>query len=202
MVEFKLAISQDDGKAFKMGLSGKEADSLIGKKLGETIQGDEIGLAGYELKLTGGSDDDGFPMRAGYHGSKVSQILLTDGPGFNRKFKGDRRKKRIRGDTITDMIAQLNFKVLKAGKDKLETLLAEEQNVVEKSRDEINEEKKAEIADALKKEAGIDTDDKAEKKKEDKPAEKKKEDKPKAEEKSEKKKEDAKAEEKPAEEGG
>ncbi|MFH1786418.1 MAG: 30S ribosomal protein S6e [archaeon] len=149
MTEFKLSVSGKDGKAYKKQLSGSDADALIGKKLGETISGDMLGLPGYELKITGGSDKDGFPMRPGFHGSRVVELLLAEGPGFRPATKGARRKKRVRGDTVSESICQINFKVTKQGGKTLRVLLGGDQGAAEKSRDEVLEEKKRQIQEAL-----------------------------------------------------
>ncbi|MHA1145162.1 MAG: 30S ribosomal protein S6e [Candidatus Helarchaeota archaeon] len=89
--------------------------SLLGKKIGETFSGNIIDLPGYELKITGGSDDDGIPMRPDVHGGVRKRILLAGGVGFRPKRKGIRRKKPVRGNQITEDIVQINVKVTKHG---------------------------------------------------------------------------------------
>ena len=69
------------------------------------------------LQITGGSDKDGFPMKKGVYGSRRMKLLLAGGIGYNPKDEGVRRKKRVRSDTISEEIVQINTKVLGAKKE-------------------------------------------------------------------------------------
>jgi len=121
---FKIVISEPKSK--KAWQIEKDAPSLIGKKIGEKIDGSSIGLSGFTLQITGGSDKDGFPMRPDLDGVVRKKALLTKGVGFRgtkkiRKVKykvdGMRKRKYIRGNTISDSIVQVNFKVLEGEGD-------------------------------------------------------------------------------------
>jgi small subunit ribosomal protein S6e len=57
----KIVVS--DPKTGKTHQIETEAKTLLGLKLGEKFSGDSIGLPGYELQITGGSDKTGTPMR-------------------------------------------------------------------------------------------------------------------------------------------
>lgn len=98
---------------------------LAGKKIGETFNGALIGLPGYELKITGGSDKSGIPLRKDVHGPVKKRLLLSAGPGYNPINKGIRKRKIIRGNEITDDTTQINTIVVKFGKEKLFTPPAE-----------------------------------------------------------------------------
>lgn len=124
MAVFKFVIGGKDGKCYQTEKEQKEAEFLIGKKLGETIDASFLGMDGYQIKITGGSDQDGFPMRADMQGAQRKRILVTKGAGFKSKKKtkkglmkvhGMRKKKTIRGNTIDKDIAQINCKVVKEG---------------------------------------------------------------------------------------
>lgn len=117
----KLVIGTKGGKCYQKELSTQEAESLKGKVLGETINGELIGISGVELELRGGSDIDGFPMRKDFHGPKRKKILLSKGVGFNGKLRGKRFgglrvKKTICGNEIHEKIHQVNAKVVKGEK--------------------------------------------------------------------------------------
>ena len=57
MAEFKLAIGNPSTKkTYKLQLNENDSKSLYGKKIGEEINGELIGLNGYKIKITGGSD--------------------------------------------------------------------------------------------------------------------------------------------------
>src|SRR3989304_5267696 len=66
MAEFKAVIADPkSGKTYKRDVAGQFANALVGRKLGEEIDGLFVGLPGYKLVITGGSDKDGVPMRRG-----------------------------------------------------------------------------------------------------------------------------------------
>ena len=110
-MEVKIVVSEN-GKSKTFELKSPDAEKLIGLKIGDTFNGELIGLAGKKLKITGGSDKDGFPMVNYLEGTRRYKMLLSEGPGFKPKRKGERRRKSIRGDTIDEDIAQLNVIVL------------------------------------------------------------------------------------------
>lgn len=124
MATFKLVISNPkNGIARQVEISGEEAEKLIGKRIGEEISAKELGLnlteifgeeipADAKLKITGGTDKDGFPMRPDVHGPRRVKILVSRGPGFRPKEKGERRKKTVRGNTISPEIVQINMKLV------------------------------------------------------------------------------------------
>ena len=94
------------------------------RKIGDKIRGDLISpdLGDYELKITGGSDTSGFPMRPGIPGTGKRKILLSGGVGFKPKRKGERRRKSVRGEIISSDISQINTIIVKEGKKKLEDI--------------------------------------------------------------------------------
>ncbi|WP_456372221.1 30S ribosomal protein S6e [Methanocaldococcus sp.] len=102
-----------------------EADNtpLVGKRIGETFDGSILGLEGYKLEITGGSDSSGFPMRPDIHGSRKVRVLLSAPPGFRPKRKGERRRKTVRGNTIAPDIVQINCKVVEYGEKSISELL-------------------------------------------------------------------------------
>ena len=120
MAEFKLVISNP-----KSGLSAQReakednAKALIGLKIGEKINGDAIGIAGFEFLITGGSDYCGFPMRKDVAGAVRKKILAVSGIGFRQEAKGVRQRKTVCGGTIYERTAQINLKVLKEGKENI-----------------------------------------------------------------------------------
>ena len=120
------------GKSYKVDIPKDKEAELVGKKVGDRIDGGVFGAAGYELELTGGSDDSGFPMRTDVAGSRKIKALLTEGTGFHAKEKGQRRRKIVRGDTYSSEITQVNAKVIKAGPVSLDELFKKEEKEEEK----------------------------------------------------------------------
>lgn len=111
MAKFKLIVSHSDGKSQVVEVEGPKAQPLIGKRIGETIDGAIAGLSGLELSITGGSDKEGVPMRKSVHGGVRVDALLSGGTGFNPKQPGQQRRKRVRGSVITEDIVQVNIKI-------------------------------------------------------------------------------------------
>jgi len=140
----KIVVSNPEtGKSYQKELEASQEKTVHGKRIGDPIKGDTLGLVGYELELTGGSDQQGFPMRVDLHGTSRKRLLLSGGPGYKAKRKGERKRKSIRGNTFANDIAQVNLKVVKTGKDKLEKLFgkAEEKPKEEKAKENPKEEK-------------------------------------------------------------
>ncbi len=124
MATFKLVISNPkNGIARQVEISGEEAEKLIGKRIGEEIPASELGLnlteifgeeipGNVKLKITGGTDKDGFAMRPDVHGPRRVKILVSRGPGFRPKERGERKKKTVRGNTISPEVVQVNMKLV------------------------------------------------------------------------------------------
>jgi len=120
----KMVISDPEtGKAYNLELDEAKAKVLLGLEIGSVLDASPLGLTGYKLEITGGSDKDGFPMRRDLKGAVRRRLLLSAGPGYRPREKGLRRRKRVRGRAITPDIVQVNVKVVKRGKKSLEELL-------------------------------------------------------------------------------
>lgn len=111
------------GKAYSIELDEVKAKVLQGNKIGNELDAGFLGLTDYKIKITGGSDKDGFPMRRDLKGSVRPRLLLTKGPGYNPREKGLRRGKRVRGNAVTPEIVQVNAKIVHKGKKDIEALL-------------------------------------------------------------------------------
>ncbi|MBS7616456.1 30S ribosomal protein S6e [Candidatus Bathyarchaeota archaeon] len=119
MAKFKIIVSDpEEGKSKTVELEDASAAPLIGKKIGDIVDGSILGLPGYKAQITGGSDKDGFPMRPDVHGGVRRSVVLSGGVGFNPKNEGERRRKRVRGNVITDEILQINMKITEKPKEK------------------------------------------------------------------------------------
>jgi small subunit ribosomal protein S6e len=117
MAKFKIIISNPEtGKSQLVEVEESQAVPLIGRKLGEVIDGTAVKLSGYKLKITGGSDKDGFPMRPNIHGGVRVSAILSEGVGFHPSQKGERKRKTLRGNVITDAIVQINMKIVEKPK--------------------------------------------------------------------------------------
>ena len=131
---FKINLS-DKGKTFSLEA---DTESLVGRKIGEKIPGDELKseLQGYELEITGTSDIAGFPGKKDVEGTGIKRVLLTRGFGFHKLkikkknairkpiSKGMRKRRTLRGNAVTPDVVQINLKVLKHGSKPVAELLA------------------------------------------------------------------------------
>ncbi|UCE28683.1 MAG: 30S ribosomal protein S6e [Candidatus Bathyarchaeota archaeon] len=118
MAKFKVIVSDPEtSKSQFMEVEGSRAVPLIGRKLGEMVNGSVVGTPGYKLQITGGSDRDGFPIRPDVHGGIRVKVVLSEGVGFHAHRKGERRRKTLRGNVITEDIVQINLKVIEKPKE-------------------------------------------------------------------------------------
>ncbi len=186
-MNFKLVISDPKSKkAYQKEMDQKQT-GLIGKKIGDKVSGNLLGLTGYEVEIMGGSDRQGFPMRSDVEGIVRKKVLLSLPPGFHPKLRGQRKRKSVRGNTISQEISQINVKVVTYGKENLDKVLGAKPKPKEVKKEEAKEEEPEAKAEEKK-------EVKEPKKEEAKPGEKVKEkEKP-------KKKEERSEKEKPAEE--
>jgi len=109
LANFKLTISDIKGKSLSKELKDSDANPLLGLQLGNETDATVVGLTG-KLKLTGGSDKSGVPMRNDVHGAARKRVLLSKGVGLPDAKTGDRARKLIRGNTISEEIYQINCK--------------------------------------------------------------------------------------------
>ena len=112
MAKFKFVVSDKDGKSYQFEV---ETTAVIGKTIGDEINGSIVGLDGYKLKITGGSDKCGFAMRHDIHGNMKMRVLLSKKPGYKPQDAGIRKRKTIRGNLISSDIVQINTKVVESG---------------------------------------------------------------------------------------
>ena len=134
MAKFKLIVSDAaTGKSSASEIEGARAQALIGRSLGETLDGSPLGIAQSRVRITGGCDKNGIPMRADVHGGVKKYIVLSAGPGFKPTRHGERRRKLVRGRTITDETYQINFVISKeAPPERKETAVAKSAAAPEK----------------------------------------------------------------------
>jgi small subunit ribosomal protein S6e len=109
LTNFKLTVSDVKGKSITKELKDSDANTLLGLQLGNEADASLVGLKG-KLKLTGGSDKSGVPMRNDIHGSARKYVLLSKGVGLQAAEIGQRVRKLMRGNTVSEEIYQINCK--------------------------------------------------------------------------------------------
>ena len=113
MAKFKVIVSDPQAGTSKVvELEEARAIPFIGRRVGETIDGSIVDLPAHKVQILGGSDKDGVPMRGNVHGGVRRNVVLSGGAGFSPKKKGERKRKTVRGSTITDEIVQINMKIV------------------------------------------------------------------------------------------
>jgi small subunit ribosomal protein S6e len=113
----------ETGKSIQYELDDAKTNALVGKTIGEVVEGDVLGLPGYKLKITGGSDTSGFPIRSDVHGSGKKRVLIHGTPGYRSKRKGIAKRKTVRGRELSPDISQVNMIVEEKGSTPIEELV-------------------------------------------------------------------------------
>ena len=139
--EFVVVVNDTDpkneGRSYSLKIEGSNYNQFLDKKIGDIVDGIFVGegestLSGYKLKISGGSDKTGTPMRSDLAGGSRKSVLVSASTGFKGhklvhknsqryRYKEDGLRKRrfFRGNTITNDTRQLNLKVVEAGNKSL-----------------------------------------------------------------------------------
>ncbi|MDY0386480.1 MAG: 30S ribosomal protein S6e [Methanolobus sp.] len=131
MADFKVVVADPKTKSYQIDVTGVEANKLVGKSIGETVDGAIAGLPGYTLKITGGSDKSGMIMRPDLPGPTRRKVLVAEGIGYSPVAKGVRRRKMMRGMEIAPDIIQINTVVVEHGDKTIERILGGEEEPAE-----------------------------------------------------------------------
>jgi len=124
MVEFTVAVSDpESGHTYQIEVDGQDANRFIGRELGNEVDGGAVGLDGYTLELTGGSDAAGRPMRPDVRGVATKSIMSDGGVGFEPTTDGERKRITIRGREVSDDTRQINAKIVGRGSEDVDELL-------------------------------------------------------------------------------
>lgn len=122
---FKVVVS-DKETSYQVETKNDVNKQFIGLTIGDDFDGKLVGLEGYTLKITGGSDKNGFPMRKDVMGQRRIKSLLSGGVGYKPKVKGMKRRKTVRSNTISEDIVQISTIVTKTGNESIANILNNE----------------------------------------------------------------------------
>jgi small subunit ribosomal protein S6e len=131
-----MQIVYSDRKTGKTGQADVPKDreaQLVGKRMGDIIDGAIAGLDGFKLKLTGMSDSAGAPSRSEIEGTRKATPLLGYGVGMRYRGKGFRSRRSVRGNTVSNDTVQLNTVIEEYGSKPLEELFKVKEKKDEKS---------------------------------------------------------------------
>lgn len=131
MPETKFVINDTKtGKSYQKTL---EENPFLNLKIGDKVQGINVGLDNYELQITGGSDKSGCPIRYDMIGMGKRKAMLSSGPCIKGLKKGKRIRKTVAANLINQDIVQVNLKVLKEGTKKLEEIFPKKEEAKQQS---------------------------------------------------------------------
>lgn len=126
MANFQVVVADpDSGVAYQRDIDGQDANRFLGKSIGEDVDGGAVGLDGYSVEITGGSDNAGRPMRGDVAGPNLKDVLLEGGTGYNPERDGERRRISVRGKEVSEDVAQLNVRISEYGDESVESLYGE-----------------------------------------------------------------------------
>jgi small subunit ribosomal protein S6e len=126
MADFQVVVADpDSGATYQRDVDGQDANRFLGKSIGDEADGGAVGLDGYTVEITGGSDDAGRPMRGDVSGPDLKEVLLDGGTGYKPARDGERKRVTVRGAEVSDAVAQLNVTVAERGDESVEDLLGE-----------------------------------------------------------------------------
>ena len=94
-------------------------------RMGDFVPADGLGpeWAGYQFKITGGNDKQGFPMMQGVLKSDRVRLLLKGGMKcYRQRRAGERKKKSVRGCIVGADLSILNLVVSQKGEGDIEGL--------------------------------------------------------------------------------
>ena len=123
-MDFRVVISDPkSGKAYQVELKDAGANRLLGHRIGDKVDGGPLGLPGYSVEVTGGSDREGFPMRKDLPGGRRRKLLVAGGTGYHAEADGKKRRKSIHGREISADVSQINVKIVEPGAKPVDELL-------------------------------------------------------------------------------
>ena len=144
--EFVAVVNDTDptsgGKSYSLKISGNNHAQLLGKKIGDTVDGifvgeGDVSLGGFKLEITGGSDLTGTPMRRDLHGGGRKKVLVSPSTGFKGHkivkkkggryrytYDGLRKRRAFRGNVISSDTRQINLKIVEKGNKSLSDIFS------------------------------------------------------------------------------
>ncbi|ELY48647.1 MULTISPECIES: 30S ribosomal protein S6e [Natronorubrum] len=127
MASFTVVVGDpDSGSSYQLEAEEQDANRFIGKSIGEEVDGGAVGLDGYTLEITGGSDEAGRPLNPEVAGSNLQEVLMKERQtGYKPSRDGERRRITVRGREVSDVVAQINATVVESGSTDIDTLLGD-----------------------------------------------------------------------------
>ncbi|PKP59373.1 MAG: hypothetical protein CVT88_05690 [Candidatus Altiarchaeales archaeon HGW-Altiarchaeales-1] len=114
-IGFKLVMNDGENKkTYQIALDEKKSENFMNFGIGDKVDCSVIGIPGYEVKITGGSDIAGFPMKKGIHQERAG-VMVGEGR--------DRKRRTYAGERTHKNTSQINAKIIKKGDVPIEEIL-------------------------------------------------------------------------------
>ncbi|WP_255170603.1 30S ribosomal protein S6e [Natrononativus amylolyticus] len=128
MASFTIVVGDpESGASHQFEAEDQDANRFIGKSIGDIVDGSAVGLDGYTLEITGGSDDAGRPLNGTVAGANLKEVLMKGRQtGYKPRRDGERRRITVRGREVSDAVAQINTSVAEYGETSIDDLLGED----------------------------------------------------------------------------
>jgi small subunit ribosomal protein S6e len=124
MATFNVSVADpESGETHRTEIEDQDANRFVGRTIGEEVDGSAVGLDGYTVEITGGSDHTGRPMRPDVNGPNLKEVLLESGIGYEPERDGERKRVTVRGKEVSDEITQLNVSIVERGDESVASLL-------------------------------------------------------------------------------
>jgi small subunit ribosomal protein S6e len=96
----------------------RRLQNLYERRMAQEVDGSVLGeeFDGYILRVSGGNDKQGFPMRQGILTNTRVRLLMQKGhSGYRQRRAGERKRKSVRGCIVGNDIAVLNLVITQVG---------------------------------------------------------------------------------------
>eukprot|EP00538_Stauroneis_constricta_P004900 CAMPEP_0119545550 /NCGR_PEP_ID=MMETSP1352-20130426/265_1 /TAXON_ID=265584 /ORGANISM="Stauroneis constricta, Strain CCMP1120" /LENGTH=245 /DNA_ID=CAMNT_0007590107 /DNA_START=85 /DNA_END=822 /DNA_ORIENTATION=- len=103
----------------------KRLQNLYDRRMAQEVDGIVLGdeFKGYILRISGGNDKQGFPMRQGVLTNTRVRLLCKKGhKAYRQRRAGERKRKSVRGCIVGHDLATLNLVVTQIGENTIEGL--------------------------------------------------------------------------------
>lgn len=118
------------GKTAQMEIDESKASAFMHHRINEVVDGAVLGLSGYKLKITGGSDRSGFAMNRSINGAIKTKVL--ERVSMTGKSKGQYRRHTVIGNTVSSEIELVNTVIIEYGDKPASELFPEKEKKEEK----------------------------------------------------------------------
>ncbi len=128
MASFTVVVGDPEtGLAHQLEAEEQDANRFIGKSIGEEVDGSAVGLDGYTLEITGGSDEAGRPLAGSVAGPNLKKVLMRERQtGYRPSRDGERRRITVRGREVSGAVAQINASIVERGSTDVAELLGDD----------------------------------------------------------------------------